>query len=89
MSSWMKQSIGLSTFAFINLVLFITLSTPFNLLMDTIEEESTNPATNVSAQVNPIINNFRTVFGLMFLFSMIGLIVWFFLGTHSSEYESY
>lgn len=89
MASWMKQSIGLSTFAFINLVLFITLSTPFDFLMDTIEEESSNPATNVSSQVVPILNNFRVVFGLMFLFSMIGLIIWFFLGTHESSYEEY
>ena len=89
MSSWMKQSIGLSTFAFVNLVLFITLSTPFGFLMDTIEEQSSNPATNVSSQVNPIINNFRTIFGLMFLFSMIGLIIWFFLGTHEHEYSEY
>jgi len=83
----MKGAIGLAVFAFINLVLFIVLSNPFGLIMDIISAEATNM--NIASDVNPFLNNFRTVFGIVFVFSFVGLIVWFILGAHRQEYESY
>ena len=85
--SWAKISIGLATFAFINLVLFLTLSQPMDLIFSTIHNLSNQ--TNVSGDVFPFITMFRTIFGLTFVLSMGGLILWFFLGSHREEYEEY
>jgi len=82
-----KASISLGTFAFINLVLFIVLSTPIGDIFNMLETEADNQGVN--ADVTPIIETFRTIFGLMFVFSMVGLIIWFFLGSHEEEYEEY
>jgi len=87
MVEWVKSSIGLAVFGFINLVLFIVLSNPFGLLMDKISEESVKMG--IESDVNPFLDMWRTVFGLMFVLSMFGLAVWFFLGSHRSEYEQY
>jgi len=85
MANWAKTSVGLITFAFITLVLFIVLSSPIATIFDMIDDEAEDM--NVSADVSPIISTFRTVFGMMFVLSMIGLGVWFFLGSHEEEYE--
>ena len=86
-SNWAKVTVGLITFSFINLVLFMALSNPVGLIFDMVDTQAENM--DVDAEVSPIINNFRTVFGLTFLLSMVGLAVWFFLGTHKEEYEEY
>lgn len=84
------SGVGLVTFGFINLVLFIVLSAPFVTLTDLIEEQSDSSHLDVkSGNVTAYLNNFKTVFGLSFVLSMAGLIVWFFLGTHKEERESY
>lgn len=85
--SWAKVSIGLATFSFINLVLFLTLSSPMDTLLSTVHNLSNQ--TNVSADVAPFISMIRTIFGLTFVLSMGGLIIWFFLGSHREEYEEY
>lgn len=85
MSDWVKASIGLATFSFINLVLFIAISNPFELVMSNIDTEAQNM--NVSNDVSPFINNLRTIFGITFVLSAIGAILWFILGTHKDEYE--
>jgi hypothetical protein len=87
MANWARQSIALATFAFINLVLFLALSSPFNLIMDTIDDQADNPESDVADDVTPIITSLRTVFGLIFVLSLIGLIVWFILGSHEEEFE--
>ena len=86
-SSWARVTVGLIVFAFINLLLFMVLSNPMEFLFSMINTQSSNMG--VSAEVDPIINNFRNVFGLTFLLSMAGLVVWFFLGAHREEYEEY
>ena len=85
MANWMKSSVALATFGFINLVLFIILSTPFINIMDVISEESEN--LGIEDDVNPFLDMWKTVFGLTFVLSMFGLAVWFFLGAHRKEYE--
>jgi len=45
--------------------------------------------TDVKTNTVPILNTIRTLFGLMFVLSMIGLIIWFLLGAHEEEYEEY
>jgi len=87
MTNWTKASIGLATFSFINLVLFITFSTPIGTIFTLIEDQSTEMG--IDADVHPIISSLRTVFGLMFVLSGAGLIVWFFLGSHREEFEEY
>lgn len=86
-TSWVKASIGLAVFGFINLVLFVVLSQPTTMIFNTVENQSSN--FGVSAQVNPILNMIRTVFGVTFVLSMVGLVVWFFLGSHVEEGEEY
>ena len=84
------SAVGLVTFGFINLVLFIVLSSPFVTLTDLIEEQAGPSHMDVqSGNVTAYLNNFKMVFGLSFVLSMAGLIVWFFLGSHKSEYEQY
>lgn len=85
-----SSAVGLITFGFINLVLFIVLSAPFGELTNLIEEQADSSHMDVqSGDVKAYLDNFKTVFGLTFVLSMAGLIVWFFLGTHKEERESY
>ena len=85
--NWMKASAALATFGFINLVLFMTLSNPFSLIMDTIDNQS--EAYNINSSVGHFTEQWRMLFGLMFVLSFVGLIVWFLLGTHKEVYEEY
>ena len=93
MASWIKVSIGLATFSFINLVLFIVLANPFNMILEKIDDEasvmddSNVPSFSYESKVAPFLDNLATLFGLMFLFSFVGLIIWFFLGAHREEFE--
>jgi len=82
-----RTGISLATFGFINMVLFIVLSTPVGNLFTMLEEES--EAQDVNADVTPIIEMFRIIFGMMFVLSMVGLVIWAFLGSHEKEYEEY
>ena len=86
-SNWTKTSMGLAIFGFINMVLFITLSSPVGTLFDMIDDQAVTHG--VDSQVSPLLDNFRTIFGLAFVLSMFGLAVWFFLGSHKFEYEQY
>jgi len=86
-TNWMKASIGLATFGFINLALFIVLSSPFGQILDTISDESHE--LNIDDDVDPFLDIWRTVFGMTFVLSMFGLAVWFFLGSHRDEYEEH
>lgn len=87
MINWVRQSVGLAVFGFINLVLFIALSSPFGMVIDTISDESVKM--DVDAKVNPFLETYRTIFGIVFVLSMFGLAVWFFLSSHKFEHESY
>jgi len=86
-SNWTKASVGLATFGFINMVLFVTLSLPVGQIFDMVDEQAN--ISGVSSDVNPFISMLRTVFGLMFVLSMLGLVIWFLLGAHEEEYEEY
>lgn len=44
---------------------------------------------NISSDVDPMLTMYQTVFSLVFAISMIGLIAWFFLGSHEEEHEDY
>lgn len=90
MAGGAAAAVGLATFGFITLVLFIVLSSPFGTLTDLIEEQADSDHLNVqSGNVTMYLNNFKMVFGLTFVMSMCGLIVWVFLGSHEKEYEEY
>jgi len=84
---WTALSMGLIVFAFINFILFITFSDPFNTITSIITNEASN--LGVGSSVSGFITMLRNVFGLMFVLSFIGLIVWFILGAHKEEYEEY
>jgi FlaG/FlaF family flagellin (archaellin) len=43
----------------------------------------------VGEEITPLITMFQTVFSVVFAISMIGLITWFFLGSHEEEHEQY
>lgn len=87
MITWIRQAIGLAVFGFINLVLFIALSNPFGMILDTIDEEAENMG--VDSQVTPFIDSFRMIFGATFVLSMLGLMIWVFMNAHKSEFEQY
>ena len=87
MASWARTAVALATFGFINFVLFIVLSSPMGSIFGLVEEQADEMG--VADDVSPIIDVWRTVFGFTFVASMIGLIVWFFLGSHEEEYEEY
>jgi hypothetical protein len=88
-ANWARVAVGLATFGFINLVLFLVLSGPINVLFVTVTDLANNTNATVGARVYPLIQMLRTIFGLIFVLSMVGLIVWYFLGTHEEEYEQY
>jgi len=91
MSNWTRTSVGLAVFGFINMVLFLTLSSPVGTVFNVVEEQSneTLNGTGYDSDVSGVIGNLRTIFGLVFVFSMFGLALWFFLGSHKQEYEDY
>jgi len=100
---WIKASIGLAAFGFINLVLFIAISAPFSSVLHAMSDEAGkldeyeyNYSSGQGEKTGRTLNNsnfqhfygmIRMIFGLTFVFSMFGSIVWFFLGTHEEEYE--
>ena len=85
--NWSKVSIGLIVFAFINFVLFIAFSEPFGFIIDIITSEATQ--LGIESDVVPFLTMLSNIFGLIFVFSMIGLAIWFFLGGHAEEGEEY
>jgi len=87
MSNWTRASVGLATFAFINLILFVVLSTPVGTIFDMVEHQANE--SGVGSDVTPMINMWRTTFGVVFVLSFIGLLVWFLLGSHEEEGEDY
>lgn len=86
-TNWTKASVSLLTFAFINMVLFIVLSMPVGQVFNIVEDQANE--TGVGDDVTPIMNMWRTVFGVTFVFSFVGLIVWFVMGSHEQEGEDY
>ena len=94
MKSWAKVSVGLAVFAFINLVMFIALSNPFETVLGYLEDQAdiydrNNDNATVGDDIAGHYGMLRTVFGLTFVLSMVGLGVWFFLGAHEDEYQQY
>ena len=89
MRQWTKTSMGLAIFGFINMVLFLTLSSPVATVFDMVENEANEYSEEVGNNVSGFIENLRTIFGLVFVFSMFGLALWFFLGSHRMEHSEY
>ena len=94
MKSWAKVSVGLAVFAFINLVMFIALSNPFETVLGYLEDQAdiydaNDGSSTVGDDIAGHYSMLRTVFGLTFVLSMVGLGVWFFLGAHEDEYQQY
>jgi len=89
--SWIKQGIGFATFSFILMVIFIVLSNPYTLLLDTVQNESDEyiESDTVNQSITPFLNTLRTVFGLLFVLSMFSIFLGIFLKSHEEEYEEY
>jgi len=85
--NWSKVSIGLIVFGFINFVLFIALSEPFGFITGLLETQANQ--LGIGSDVTPFLTMLSTIFGLTFVFSMVGLVIWFFLGGHEEEGEEY
>jgi len=84
---WTKASIALATMGTIIIILFIVLSNPFDIITTMIQDEADD--FGVGSDVDPFITMITTVFGITFSLSMIGLIIWFALGSHQTEHEHY
>jgi len=85
--NYIKATIGLVVFSAINLLLAVV----FNLVRSTLWEQLRTAAnqTGVYSEVNPHLINFEIVFWLLFIFSAIGAIAWYVIGSHEEEYEEY
>ena len=91
MRGWVKASIGLAVFGFITITLFSVLSDPFVYLADPDEGIISEQAQElgVDSDVTPFLTMIMTVFGFTFLSSVIGLVLWFFMGSHEEEQDYY
>lgn len=89
--SWIKQAIGFATFAFILMVIFIVMSNPFGMILDTVQNESDKAieSDTVNTSITPFLTTLRTVFGLVFVLGMFSLLLGIFLKAHEEEYEEY
>ena len=85
--NYIRATIFLGILSFVNLVLAVV----FNLVRSTLWEQlrSASNKTGIYSQVNPHLVNFELVFWLIFIFSAIGAIAWYILGSHEEEYEEY
>ena len=85
--NYIRATIFLAFVSFLNLILAIT----FNLIRSnvwTILRDASN-MTGVYSDVNPHLINFELVFWLLFIFSAVGAIAWYILGSHQEEHEEY
>ena len=93
MRSWAKVSVGLAVFAFLNLMIFIAMSNPFETVLGYMEDQAdiydNAHGSHVSENISGHFNMLRTIFGMTFVLSMVALGVWFFLGAHEDEYQQY
>jgi uncharacterized BrkB/YihY/UPF0761 family membrane protein len=89
--SWIKQGIGFAVMAFILMVLFIVISRPFTMIVDTVQNESNDNlnSTTVDHSITPFLTTLRTVFGLVFVLGFFSLLFGLFLKAHENEYEEY
>ncbi len=83
--NWIVASISLGAFAAILIILFSVMTGPFNTVMDQIGDSAEK--LDVEDEVDPFLSLYLTVFGLIFILSMIGLIAWYVLGSHREEYD--
>jgi len=67
------------------------LAITFNYVRATLWQTLRDAAniTGVYSDVNPHLLNIEIVFWLMFIFSAVGAIAWFVLGSHKEEHEEY
>jgi len=84
---WIKASIALASMGTILVILFAVMSSPFEDLIDMIDEEATE--IGIDSDVDPFLTMVTTIFGTVFAISMLGLVMWFFLGSHEDEHEQY
>jgi len=89
--SWVKQSISLATLSFIAVVLFIAFSSPFVMLMDVIDNQSSEHIDDAddNESVHTHTTNFRYLFGIIFAFALISYIIAAILISHKEEGEEY
>ena len=83
--NWITASISLGAFAAIIFILFSVMSGPFGDVIDSIGDSADEM--NVEDEVDPFLELYLTVFALIFILSMIGLIAWYILGSHREEYD--
>ena len=90
--SWLKQAVGFATTSFILMVIFIVISEPYVLLLDTVEDESGDIIENgdyTTENIVPVLSMLRNIFGVLFVLSFFSLLVGIFLKAHEEEYEEY
>ena len=93
---YLVSTILLGFFSFINLVLAIAMNLVRHHLWTELRAAANNTASitqnnlsTVAEQLPPHLANFEIVFWLMFLFSAVGAIIWYIMGSHREEYESF
>jgi len=84
---FVRATIMLAIVSFINLFLAVTFNYLRSTLWSALRDASNT--TGVYSNVNPILSNLELVFWLLFIFSGVGAIAWYILGSHSKEHEEY
>ena len=85
--NYIRATIFLAFLSFLNLMLAITFNYIRSNVWETIRDASN--ITGVYSDVNPHLINFEIIFWLLFIFSAVGAIAWYILGSHQEEYETY
>jgi len=84
---YIGATIFLGFLSFINLILAISMNLVRTHLWTALRTASN--MTGVYSDVNPHLVNIELVFWLIFIFSAVGAIAWYILGSHREEYEEY
>jgi len=84
---YVVATILLAFISFVNLILAVSMNlvrqTLFDALLDAASQQG------IYGKVESLYTNLEIVFWLLFLFSAIGAIAWYILGSHQEEHESY
>ena len=84
---YVAATVILAFAGFINLLMAIIMSFTQKHLHAAIWEASN--ATNISSKVMPFLRGFESLMWILFIFSSLGAIVWYIIGSHSEEHETY
>lgn len=85
--NYVRMTVLLAFVSFINLVLALSMHVVVNTVFTQLKSASTQMG--VYGKVASLLGNLEIIFWLLFILSAVGAIVWYMLGAHREEYETY